>query len=204
MMTPRGKTEDGLESQMGVNYFGHFLLTGLLLPLMESIRGSRIVALSSIAHKNGKIDFENLNAERSYSKMGAYGQSKLACLMFSYELQRRLAAAKSKTISVAAHPGVSFTELGRHLPSFVQFIAPYLSFMSHSVESGAQPTLLAALSPDAKGGDFFGPTGFREMKGEAGKVNSTNASHDEQTATRLWEESEKITGFSYLSAQSDE
>ncbi len=196
MMTPFGKTEDGLESQMGVNYFGHFLLTGLLLPVINATKGSRIVALSSIAHRHGKIDFDNLNAEKSYSRIGAYAQSKLACLMFAYELQRRLDTAKSKTISVAAHPGASNTELGRHLPSLVQFVAPFLSFVTHSVESGARPTLLAALSAETKGGDYYGPTGFREMKGDPGKVNSTSASHDESVARRLWEESEKITGIS--------
>ncbi len=199
MMTPFAKTEDGFESQFGVNHLGHFLLTGLLLPLLEKPDRPRVVSLSSMAHRHGNIDFENLNSEKSYSRLGAYAQSKLACLMFAYELDRRLKNSGSRIISVAAHPGASNTELGRHLPSVVQTLAPLFSFATNSVESGAEPTLYAALGEDVKGGDYFGPTGFMEMKGKAGKVASTEASHDEEVAKRLWEVSEEAVRFSYLS-----
>ena len=116
MVPPFAATNDGFESQMGVNYFGHFLLTNLLFPLIKSTKDSRIITLSSLAHKQGKIDFGNINAEKNYSKMGAYGQSKLACLMFAYELQKRLASAGEGTIAVSAHPGVSNTNLGNMFP----------------------------------------------------------------------------------------
>jgi NAD(P)-dependent dehydrogenase (short-subunit alcohol dehydrogenase family) len=198
MMPPLQRTEDGFESQFGVNHLGHFLLTGLLLPTLEKTEGSRVVALSSIGHKSGKIDFENLDGEK-YSRFGAYAQSKLACLMFGYELQRRLQDKTSKTISVAAHPGASDTELGRHLPWIVQILIPILApIVTHPVANGALPTLMAALDDDVKGGDYFGPTGFREMKGKPGKVDSTEASHDEEVAKRLWAVSEEMIGMSYL------
>ena len=200
MIPPLSKTEDGFESQMGVNYFSHFLLTGLLLPLIEKTDHSRIVTLSSIAHKNGVIDFDNLNAEKSYSKIDAYGQSKLACLMFTYELHRRLTASGSQVLSVAAHPGVSMTNLGQHMPAFLQLISPLIApLFTHSPKNAALPSLYAALGKDIVGGDYTGPSGFREMKGPPAKATSTRASHDEQVAAKLWEVSEKLTGFSYLS-----
>ncbi|MCL4131139.1 UNVERIFIED_CONTAM: hypothetical protein GTU68_051550, partial [Idotea baltica] len=115
MIPPYSKTEDGFELQMGANYFGHFLLTGLLLEAIENTPNSRIVSLSSIAHKSGKINFDDLQSEENYSKMEAYSQSKLACLMFAFELQKRLDAKGSKTLSVAAHPGVSNTNLSQHI-----------------------------------------------------------------------------------------
>jgi NAD(P)-dependent dehydrogenase (short-subunit alcohol dehydrogenase family) len=198
MMPPLDKTVDGFESQFGVNHLGHFLLTGLLLPLLEKTEGSRVVALSSIAHGHGTINFDNLNGEK-YSRHGAYAQSKLACLMFAYQLQRRLEKKGSKTISVAAHPGACDTELGRNLPWIVQMLAPILApLVTHPVKNGALPTLLAALGEDVIGGEYFGPTGFYEMKGRPGKVSSTKASHDQDVAARLWETSEKMTGISFL------
>lgn len=199
MIPPFAKTEEGFESQMGVNYFAHFLLTGLLLPILEKTPQSRIVTLSSMAHKSAKIDFENLNAEKSYSKIGAYGQSKLACLMFAYELDRRLKKSGSQVISVAAHPGVSNTDLGRHVAKWLyNLITPIFSLMIHSPDKAALPSLYAALGEDIKGGDYTGPTGFNEMKGKAGKVQSTALSHDEEIAKRLWEVSEELTHINYL------
>lgn len=199
MIPPFSKTEEGFESQMGVNYFAHFLLTGLLLPLLEITPESRIVSLSSMAHKNGKIDFANLNAEKSYSKMGAYGQSKLACLMFAYELDRRLKKSGSPVKSVAAHPGVSNTDLGRHVAKWLYAVlTPLLSLMTHPPQNAALPSLYAALGEDIEGGDYTGPTGFNEMKGKPGKVKSTPLSHDKEIAKKLWEVSEKLTHINYL------
>lgn len=198
MVPPFSLTADGFESQMGVNYFSHFLLTGLLLPLLEKTKNSRIVSLSSIAHKNAKIDFENLNSEKRYSKMEAYGQSKLACLIFSYELQRRLEKAGITILSVAAHPGVSNTNLGQHLPAWTKIIEPlFIPIFTHKPENAALPSLYAALG-DVKGGDFYGPTGFNEMKGKPGVVNSNAISHDKEIAKKLWTVSERLTHINFL------
>lgn len=195
MIPPFSKTEDGFESQMGVNYFGHFLLTNLLFPTLKNTKEARIITLSSIAHKRGRIDFDNLNAEKGYSKMGAYGQSKLACLMFAYELDRRIKVANLDMIALSAHPGASNTNLGQHIPKLVTtLLMPLMSIFTHGVANASLPTLYAALGDDINGGEYFGPTGFNEMKGKPGKVSSLPHSHDEQVAKKLWEESEKLTG----------
>ena len=195
MYPPFTKTEDGFESTFGVNHLGHFLLTNLLLPIVQKTKDSRIVTLSSIAHRTGKIDIENLNAEKGYSRSPVYNQSKLACLMFAYELQRRLTAAGSKVISVAAHPGVSRTNLVQHMSKIMLMIsAPFFAMVSHPIEAGALPTLQAAIDPSVKGGEYYGPTGFLEAKGKPGKVESKPQSHDLAVAKKLWEVSEKLTG----------
>ena len=195
MIPPFSRTEDGFESQMGVNYFSHFLLTNLLLPTLDKTKGARIATTSSIAHENGRIDFNNLNSKISYSKMGAYSQSKLACLMFAYELQRRLNKAGSKVIAVSSHPGVSKTNLFTNIPKFIQVLmTPLMPFFTHTPKKAALPMLYAVLKDDVKGGDYFGPTGFREMKGKPGKVNSKPHSKDKDVAKKLWEVSEKLTG----------
>lgn len=195
MIPPFTKTKDGFESQMGVNYFSHFLLTNLLFPLLNTTEGARIVTLSSIAHENGKIDFENLNAEKGYSKMGAYGQSKLACLMFAYELQRRIDKAGSKVLALSAHPGVSNTNLGQHVPQLLyKVLLPLISLFSHAPQDAALPTLLAATSKDVQGADYYGPSGFRGMKGKPAKLKSKPQSYDQEVAKKLWETSEKLTG----------
>jgi len=199
MIPPLMHTEDGFESQFGVNYLGHFLLTGLLLPILEKTSGARIVSLSSIAHKRATIDFENLNSEKSYSKMKAYGQSKLACLMFAYELDRRLKKSGSQVKSIAAHPGVSDTELGRYVPQFwYKLLVPLFKFMTHAPKYAAMPSLFAALHPDLKGGEYIGPTGYNEMKGKPGVVDSEPQAKDQEVAKKLWEVSEKLTGFQFL------
>lgn len=199
MVPPFSLTEDGFELQMGTNYFGHFLLTGLLLPRLLKTGNSRIVSLSSIAHQQGEVDFDDLQSKKKYKPIKAYAQSKLACLMFAYELQRRLdAAGQTQTISVAAHPGVSPTNLMQHIPKFLTFVlTPLFKPFTHPPEKGAHPSLLAALDPTVKGGDYYGPTGYREMKGEAGQVGSTPLSKDKAVAKRLWEVSEQLTDFSY-------
>lgn len=195
MIPPFAKTEEGFESQMGVNYFSHFLLTKLLMPILNKTEGARIATTSSIAHEKGKIDFDNLNSEKSYSKMDAYGQSKLACLMFAYELQRRLEAADSKVIAVSAHPGVSKTNLFSNIPKLaLLLISPLLPLFTHSPENAALPMLYAALGDEVKGGDYFGPTGFNGMKGKPGKVKSKPHSYDVDVAKKLWDISEKLVG----------
>jgi NAD(P)-dependent dehydrogenase (short-subunit alcohol dehydrogenase family) len=199
MIPPFSKTEDGFESQMGVNYFGHFLLTNLLFPVLEESENSRIVSLSSLAHRNATIEFDNLNSEKSYNKMQAYGQSKVACLMFAYELQRRLEKKGSNTISVAAHPGVSMTNLIQYAPGWMKIIGSlFTPFVTHPAEKGALPSLYGALGDNVRGGDYFGPTGYREMKGKPGKVGSSSYSKDPDVAKNLWETSEELTGQKFL------
>lgn len=200
MMPPYSKTEDGFELQMGVNHLGHFLLTGLLLDTVLSTPNSRIIALSSIAHKRGKMQFDDLQWEKNYKKMPAYAQSKLANLMFALELDRRLKTKDNHScIAVAAHPGVSNTELVRHFPKLLVWVMmPLFSFMIHAPEKGALPTLMAALDPSVKGGDYYGPQGYQEMKGSPGKAESTTLANDKEIAKRLWTVSEELTGINYL------
>ncbi len=200
MVPPYSLTEDGFESQLGTNYLGHFLLTGLLLGVLENAENSRVITLSSIAHKRGKIDFEDLHFKKhNYKKWDAYGQSKLACLMFAYELDRRLKVKGSKIMSVASHPGVSLTNLWNYMPRGFSLISPLFNlFLSQSAEDGAKPTLLAGLDINVKGGEYFGPTGFNEMKGEPGKVFSTLLSKNKEIAKKLWSVSEELTGINYL------
>ena len=194
MIPPFTKTEDGFESQFGVNYLSHFLLTNLLLPTLNKTEGARIATTSSIAHQTGRINFDNLNAENGYAKMDAYRQSKLACLMFAYELQRRLDKAESSVIAISSHPGVSKTNLFYNLPKVLQIIAtPFIPFLTHPPKKAALPILYAALGFDVKGGDYFGPTGFRGMVGEPGKVNPEPHALDLDIAKKLWEVSEKLT-----------
>ncbi len=197
MIPPYQKTEDGFELQMAANYFGHFLLTGLLLELILKTPASRIVSLSSLAHKQGDIHFDDLYWEKEYSKMKAYQQSKLACLIFAFELQRRLEKAGSSTISVAAHPGISNTELSKHIPKFMYFfLRPLFSFYIHKPKKGALPTLMAALGTEVKGGDYYGPTGNKsETKGPPGLARSKSKARNEELAKRLWSVSEELTGM---------
>jgi len=192
-------TEDNLESQMGVNYFGHFLLTNLLMPLIKKQPHSRIVSVSSIAHEKGAIDFDNLNSEISYKKFDAYRQSKLACLMFAYELQRHIDFVGGSVVSVAAHPGVTNTNLARHIPRFLYYaLLPLTAPFRHSVQRAVQPILMAALAPNVNGGEYFGPKGLRGMKGLPGKITSKPHSYNKEVAEKLWEESELITGEIFM------
>ncbi len=195
MMPPFSLSEDGFESQLAANYLGHFALTGLLLPLLAKTPDSRIVSLSSLAHNWGDIRFDDLHFKKGYSKRGAYGQSKLACLMFAYELNRRLRRAGIKTLSVAAHPGVAVTNLAQHFP---KFLAVFFPLVGQSAASGALPTLYAALGEDIDGGDYCGPRHMRQMRGAPVKVGSNRASRDQTAAKRLWELSEELTGVRFL------
>ncbi|MEP0710976.1 oxidoreductase [Algoriphagus sp.] len=198
MVPPYSKTKDGFESQMQVNYFSHFLLTNLLFPVIKKTKNARIISLSSIAHKNGTINFDDINSEKSYSKWAAYGQSKLACLMFAYELQRRIDQKNLGIMSLAAHPGLSSTNLSQHLPKLGQLVfGPVSSLIGQDAKDGAKPTLMAALDPSLKGGEYIGPTGFMEAKGEPGKVTSSDRSQSISDAQRLWKLSEELTGAEF-------
>ena len=195
MMPPYGRTEDGFELQFGTNHLGHFALTGLLLDRMMAVPGSRVVTLSSNGHRMGRIDFGNLQWEHGYRRPAAYGRSKLANLLFTYELQRRLAAAGAATAALAAHPGTSRTALTRHLPAWMR--AGALVVPNQSSAMGALPTLRAATDPGAQGGEYYGPAGFGEFTGPARRVQSSARSRDSEAARRLWDESERLTEVTY-------
>jgi NAD(P)-dependent dehydrogenase (short-subunit alcohol dehydrogenase family) len=199
MYPPRGTTADGFELQFGTNHLGHFALTGLLLDRLLTTAGSRVVTVSSIGHRiRARIDFDDLQSERSYNRVAAYGQSKLANLMFTYELQRRLAAAGSSTIALAAHPGVSSTDLVRNSPRLLRVGSALFGwFVAQSAEQGALPTLRAATDPAALGGQYYGPDGFRELRGRPVVVDSSKQSHDAELQRRLWTVSEKLTGVRF-------
>jgi NAD(P)-dependent dehydrogenase (short-subunit alcohol dehydrogenase family) len=195
MMPPYSLSEDGFESQLATNYLGHFALTGLLLPLLSKTPQSRVVSLSSLAHKWVGFRFDDPHFKRGYSKRSAYGQSKLACLMYAYELNRRLRTAGIDTLSVAAHPGVSATNLAQNFPKILTALFP---LVGQSSAAGALPTLYAALGEDIQGGDYCGPRSLGEMRGAPVKVGSNRASRNEADAKRLWEMSENMTGVRYL------
>jgi NAD(P)-dependent dehydrogenase (short-subunit alcohol dehydrogenase family) len=199
MYPPRGSTADGFELQFGTNHLGHFALTGLLLDRLLPVAGSRIVTVSSVAHRiRAAIHFDDLQWERGYSRVAAYGQSKLANLMFTYELQRRLAARTSPTIAVAAHPGLAKTELGRNMPTPMRVgSAVFDRFVSQSAAMGALPTLRAATDPSVAGGEYYGPGGFREFIGPPVVVQSSAKSHDIDVQRRLWTVSDELTGVTY-------
>jgi NAD(P)-dependent dehydrogenase (short-subunit alcohol dehydrogenase family) len=198
MMPPFFLSEDGFESQLAANYLGHFALTGLLLPLIVKTPNARVVSLSSLAHKWTGIHFDDINFKGGYSEREAYGQSKLACLMFAYELQRRLSRAGYTALSVAAHPGVSYTNLFQHLPKAAQLFAPLAALAFQSAKGGALPILYAALGDDVEGGDYCGPRSMGEMRGSPVKVGSNRRSRDEAVAMRLWAVSEEMTGVRFL------
>lgn len=229
MYPPKQTTVDGFELQFGTNHLGHFALTGLLLPNLLDVDGSRVVVVASLAHNiRAEINFDDLQWERrSYDRVASYGQSKLANLMFTYDLQRRLTAAATKTgakttgtkttgakkagakttgakttgaktIAVAAHPGVAATELVRHVPGAG---LPGFSWLSskllNSSELGALATLRAATDPSVRGGQYYGPDGFRELRGYPKLVTSSKRSHDVAVQDRLWAISEELTGVTY-------
>ncbi len=203
MATPQQRTAQGFEMQLGVNHLGHFALTGLLLPQLLRTPGSRIVTVSSNGHRPGHIHFDDLHWRRSYSPWAAYFQSKLANLLFTYELQRKLLAAGSTTAALAAHPGGSKTNLGNQNPggffnTLLVKSRPLIErFLLQSSAMGALPTLRAAVDPEARGGEYYGPNGIGEQMGHPVRVNSSRRSHDPETARRLWQVSEDLTGVKY-------
>ncbi|EMA47157.1 oxidoreductase [Halobiforma nitratireducens] len=205
MAIPRQETEDGFEKQLGVNHLGHFALTGKLLDLLlENDSPSRIVTHSSGAHEMGEIDFDDLHRERSYGKWEAYGQSKLANLLFAYELQRRLEAANvTDTLSVACHPGYAATNLQYRGPEEagsrlrLGLMKAINAIVGQSAAKGSLPLLYAATARDVQGGDYYGPDGVGNMRGGPEQQSSSEASYDRQAAAKLWERSEELTGTTF-------
>ncbi|OBB38407.1 SDR family NAD(P)-dependent oxidoreductase [Mycolicibacterium fortuitum] len=196
MTPPRETTSDGFELQFGTNHLGHFALTGLLLDRLLPTVGSRIVTVSSIGHRFAPgIRFEDLQWERRYNRLQAYGQSKLANLLFTYELQRRLTG--QHTTALAAHPGGSDTELARHLPGVVQRAVPLVRPLFQEAAMGALPTLRAATDPGALGGQYYGPDGLGQQKGHPKLVTSNERSYDIELQRRLWTVSEELTGVTF-------
>ena len=192
MMPPEGKTKDGFESQFGVNFVGHFALTGLLYNQLQTIAGSRIVTLSSIAHRGASIDFDNLRLEKPYDAKREYYQSKLANLLFTLELSRRIDAKGDDVLSVACHPGFTKTELQRHIdPAILQG----MTFME--TWQGALPTLLAAIGPDVKQGDYYGPDGPGELGGFPAIGEIDASALDAKSAQKLWEVGQDVTGIAF-------
>jgi NAD(P)-dependent dehydrogenase (short-subunit alcohol dehydrogenase family) len=199
MIPPKQVTPDGFELQFGTNYLGHFALTGLLLDNLMPVDGSRIVVVSSNAHKlGGAIHFDDLQWERRYNRGAAYAQSKLANLMFCYELQRRLAAADVPTIAVAAHPGFTDSELTRHVwKPVAPLMRRFGPYVGQDPAKGALPQLRAATDPQVRGGQYWGPDGLFELRGYPTLVKSSAKSYDEAVQKRLWGIAEELTGVSF-------
>jgi len=199
MAPPRRLTADGFESQFGTNHLGHFALTGLLLGALLAAPEPRVVTVSSGAHRIGWMRFDDLQGERRYNNWLAYGQSKLANLLFCFELQRRAAAAGTGLRSMAAHPGYARTNLQFAGPPWYEQLVMRLTnpLLGQSAELGALPTLYAAVYPDLPGGSFIGPDGFMEQRGHPHVVTAASKAYDEDVARRLWEVSEELTGVRY-------
>jgi NAD(P)-dependent dehydrogenase (short-subunit alcohol dehydrogenase family) len=197
----RRLTEDGFELQFGTNHLSHFALTALLLPLLRKAQSPRVVNVSSLAHRGGKIDFANLQAERKYNSWAAYQQSKLANLLFTFELQRRSDAYGWGLMTNAAHPGFARTELIANGPGTGGLKGAGMkvlgSFMSHSAAAGALPTLFAATAPEAAANGYYGPNGFYELKGPVAPAKVLPQAKDNAVARKLWEVSEQLTGVKW-------
>lgn len=193
MTPPLTRTSQGFESQFGINHLGVFALTSLLLPKLAETQGSRIVVTSSIAHRKAKIDWDDLNAEHSYSKGQRYGASKLANALFFFELDRRLRASHSRITAVGVHPGIASTSLGRHM-GLAQLALPIVGLLLNSADKGAWPALLAATG-DVTPGGYYGPTGFGRIRGVAGEAKRTPQAEDPLLAKRLWDVSIAMTGI---------
>jgi NAD(P)-dependent dehydrogenase (short-subunit alcohol dehydrogenase family) len=199
MAPPRGVTADGFELQFGTNVLGHFALTGRLLGALEGREDARVVTLSSNAHKLGRINFDDLQSERRYNRWRAYNQSKLGDLLLALELDRRLRAAGSTVRSVAAHPGYSATNLQSAAPPALDRAVMVVTnhLLAQSEDMGALPTLYAATQPGLEGGTYVGPDGFMEQRGHPEPVTPAKAARDEETARRLWDVCEALTGVHY-------
>lgn len=204
----RATTRDGFELVFGVAHLGHFALTGLLLPaLLRSGAPARVVSVSSLSHKNGRIDFDELQHERGYTASGAYMRAKLACLMFALELDRRARAGGHSLLSVAAHPGVARTPIAdgwdredrRRLWDRVERFGyhAYLKVFGQSAADGARPLVHAATATEVRGGAYYGPIGFHQASGAPGEVKSSRDARDERCAARLWEASVALTGVGF-------
>ncbi len=202
MMVPYAKTEDGFERQFGTNHLGHYALTGLLSDLLLKTPGSRVVTVSSNGHRFGTMEFDNLmyTGGKEYSRVGAYGRSKLANLHFTYELQRRLAAKGAGAMAVAVHPGLSATNLAAPLVGgfLLTLGRPFMKLFMQSAAMGALPSIRAAVDPTVSGGQYYGPGGPNGTKGYPVVAESNEASHNEADARRLWQVSEELTGVRFL------
>jgi NAD(P)-dependent dehydrogenase (short-subunit alcohol dehydrogenase family) len=197
MIPPKSTTADGFELQFGVNHLGHFALTAHLLNKLKNQPGARIVNVSSLAHRQGVIDFEDIHSEKSYNRIKRYAMSKFANILFTYELQRRLHAVNSPAISVACHPGGSKTELDRYVPFPFSLLFIPLGLIMNTSAEGALPTLMASTGEEVSGGDYFGPKKLGEMAHSAHKVDTIPSSKDEALAKKLWELSTELTGVAY-------
>ncbi|MEO0895915.1 MAG: oxidoreductase [Bacteroidota bacterium] len=201
MAVPKGTTKDGFESQLGVNHLGHFALTGQLLPKLESTPSSRIVNIASKAADSGKINFSDLQSEQNYDKFGAYSQSKLANILFTKELQKRLAGAGKNIEAMAAHPGGSKTNLGEKSdfnPFVKGILTGLMNLLMQPAERGALPQLFAAVDPEAEAGQYYGPDGFSEMGGYPKVANMPDSAVNPEAQQKLWDVSQELTGISYL------
>lgn len=203
MAIPYSKTADGFEMQLGTNHLGHFALTGLLLPSLLAVPGSRIVTVASTAHRFGKIHWDDLQGERGFDTWGWYGQSKLANLLFTFELARRLEAKGTSTTAIACHPGYASTALQHKGPELEgsklkgAIMTAGNTLLGQSPAMGALPTLRAACDPDAKNGEYYGPRGLFELVGYPVKVGSTKAARDQDAQRRLWDVSAELTGVRF-------
>jgi len=203
MAIPKRKTTDGFEMQFGTNHLGHFALTGLLLPVLKATSNGRIVTVSSGVHVSGDMHFDDLQWEKAYDRWGAYAQSKLANLLFAYELQRKLSTTGSSLSSVGCHPGYAATNLQSAGPQMdgsafrLWMMNLANAILAQGQDMGALPTLYAAVAADVNGCDYIGPTGMGGMRGYPVKVMSNNKSYDEALAKRLWQVSEELTGVVY-------
>lgn len=193
MFPPLQRTKQGFELQFGVNHLGTFALTSLLLPKLAETAGARVVVTASIAHRRGKLDWDDLNAERRYDRYGRYAASKLANALFFFELDRRLRAAGSPVTVVGCHPGVAATDLGRHAGT-ARILMSLAKFVLNTAAEGAWPALQAATAPVTPGG-YYGSLGFREMRGASGPASRTRQAQDPALARRLWEVSVAMTGI---------
>jgi NAD(P)-dependent dehydrogenase (short-subunit alcohol dehydrogenase family) len=193
MNPPLTRTKQGFEAQFGINHLGVFALTSLLLPKLAETPGSRVVVTASVAHLKAKIDWDDLNADKSYIKTERYGASKLANALFFFELDRRLRAAKSPVAAIGAHPGVAYTSLGRHM-GLLQIAGPIVGLLLNSADKGAWPALLAATGK-VKPGGYYGPTGFAGIRGVAGEARRAPHAEDPALAKRLWDVSVAMTGI---------
>jgi NAD(P)-dependent dehydrogenase (short-subunit alcohol dehydrogenase family) len=202
MAVPKAVTVDGFESQLGTNHLGHYALTGLLLPALLATSRPRVVSVASNAHKFGRLRLDDLNLQHArYSRWGAYGQSKLANLLFSSELQRRAVAAGTALTAVAAHPGYSVTNLTSGPATGSAVLGPIIGLgdrlLGQSDEMGALPQLYAATMADVMADDYWGPDGFQAMRGHPTRVGRSKAAHDADAARGLWDRSEELTGVTY-------
>jgi NAD(P)-dependent dehydrogenase (short-subunit alcohol dehydrogenase family) len=201
MMVPYGLTKDGFENQLGTNHLGHFALTGLLLEMLKKTPASRVVNVSSMAHTSGKMDFNNLLYEngKDYTPMKAYSRSKLSNLLFTYELQRFFEKNHINSIALAAHPGLSETNLANHMMQkwYFRILMPIFAHMAQPASMGALPELRASVDPGAKPNEFYGPDGKRQMKGYPVLVQPKQNAFNKEDARKLWEASEKLTSVIY-------